>query len=368
MISMQAVRARKVTLLDVHNVGAGGLAFRLHAIMTRIAERFGKEIGKRWAQALASYVGRINEHQLIAALSAGSARQLENLINLQGLQDQLERAMRDPLLRAVQAGAGGSQAMLRAKGIDVTFNAVHANVVRYAQTRAARLVTSVPRDVRETIRLIVAIGVSGKADIGAQARMIKEVVGLPRNWALAPLRFGDELREKMLTGDTTLGTLTRRLSGSDMVQIRARVEAGTLTPDFINDMESLYAERLISLRAETIARTETLAATNYGAQESWRQAVDDGDLPAASKQFWIVTPDDRLCPICVEIPGMNPDGVGVDEQFETPEGPVDGPPAPHPNCRCSIGLVLPGATGEVSVPSEEDVVAPTEVVPTDEEQ
>ncbi len=362
MMGMRTVRARKVTLLDVHNVGAAGLAFRLHQIITRITERFGKEIGQRWAQALASYVGRINEHQLIAALAVGSARQLENIINLQGLQNQLERAMRDPLLRAIQAGAGGSQAMLRAKGINATFNAIHPNVIRYAQTKAARLVTSVPKDVRETIRLIVAIGVSGRADIGAQARMIKEVIGLPRNWALAPLRFGDELRNKMLTGDRTLGTITRRLSGADMVQIRSRVEGGTLTPDFINDMEAQYAERLISLRAETIARTETLDATNFGAQESWRQAVDEGYLPAEAKQFWIVTPDDRLWPICVEIPGMNPDGVGLDEQFETPEGPVDRPPAPHPNCRCSIGLVLPDATGDVTVPSEEDVV------PVDEEQ
>jgi len=353
MISMHAVRKRGVTLLDVHNVGAGGLAFRMHEIIRRIADRFGKEVALRWTQALASYVGRINEHQLIAAISSGSTRQLEQLINVRGLQSQLERAMQDPLFRAIQAGAQGSIAALQARGINASFNAVRANVIRYAQTRAARLVTSVPEDVRTTIRLIVAIGASGRADVGQQARMIKEIIGLPRNWALAPLRFGDELREKMLTGNRTLGAIERRFSGADMAQIRSRVESGNLTPDFINEMESIYAQRLISLRAETIARTETLAATNFGVQDSWRQAAAAGDLPQDSKQFWIVTPDDRLCPICVEIPGMNPDGVGLDEPFDTPEGPVDGPPSPHPNCRCSIGLVLPGAT-EAGAPFEEN--------------
>jgi hypothetical protein len=67
------------------------------------------------------------------------------------------------------------------------------------------------------------------------------------------------------------------------------------------------------------------------------------------RQYWIVTPDDRLCPICVRIPDMNPDGRAIGDLFMTPEGPVDYPPAPHPDCRCTVGLALPG-----DISTEED--------------
>ena len=342
MIGTAAVRARGVTLLDVHNVGAGGLVFRFHAVIARIAKRFGADFARSWTRALIEFKHTIDEARLLSAIASGNRAQVEAVVYPHALQLQLQRAMRDPLLRAMQAAGQASVQFLAGHGVQATFNAVHPNVVLYAQTRSAELVTSVTEDVRETLRLITAYGASGRATVVEQARMIREVIGLPRNWALAPLRFGDELRAAARTGE--IGTLGRRLSGADMVKVRAAIEGGTADSAFIQEMEATYAERLINLRAETIARTESLAASTRGAQESWKQAISDGSLPREVKQFWIVTPDDRLCPICIAIPDMNPDGVGVGEDFDTPEGPVDAPPAPHPNCRCSLGLVLPGAT------------------------
>lgn len=89
-------------------------------------------------------------------------------------------------------------------------------------------------------------------------------------------------------------------------------------------------------RAEMIARTETMDAANEGQQAAWDQAIDDGLLTGNEKQEWIVTPDDRLCPICEDVDGQT---VGLDENFEVDGDEIDGPPA-HPNCRCTIGLVL----------------------------
>lgn len=90
-------------------------------------------------------------------------------------------------------------------------------------------------------------------------------------------------------------------------------------------------------RAEVIARTETMTASNEGQQEAWSQAVDAGLLTGTEKQVWIVTPDDRLCPICEALGETEP--VGLDETFQTEDGEFDGPPA-HPNCRCALGLQL----------------------------
>lgn len=89
-------------------------------------------------------------------------------------------------------------------------------------------------------------------------------------------------------------------------------------------------------RAETIARTETMTASNEGQQEAWDQAVEDGLLTGNEQQEWIVTPDDRLCPICEPMDGVKAD---LDGTFQVDGDDIDGPPA-HPNCRCTIGLVV----------------------------
>lgn len=90
-------------------------------------------------------------------------------------------------------------------------------------------------------------------------------------------------------------------------------------------------------RAETIARTETMRASNEGQREAWDQAVEDGLLTGNEKQEWIVTPDDRLCPECEPFDGVTAD---LDGTFVAEDGTEsDGPPL-HPNCRCTVGLNL----------------------------
>ena len=105
----------------------------------------------------------------------------------------------------------------------------------------------------------------------------------------------------------------------------------------VHDLADQIAELIgDDARAETIARTETMKASNAGQQEAWDQAVDAGLLTGSEQQVWIVTPDDRLCPICEPLDGQEQDLGG---KFDTELGKVDGPPA-HPRCRCTVGLTL----------------------------
>jgi SPP1 gp7 family putative phage head morphogenesis protein len=89
-------------------------------------------------------------------------------------------------------------------------------------------------------------------------------------------------------------------------------------------------------RAEVIARTETMRASNAGQELAWEQAKDDGLLTGNEKKEWIVTPDDRLCPVCEPMDGVQ---VPLGESFSVNGEQLDGPPA-HPNCRCAMGLSL----------------------------
>lgn len=91
-----------------------------------------------------------------------------------------------------------------------------------------------------------------------------------------------------------------------------------------------------SERAEMIARTETMRASNEGQQEAWDQAVEEGLLTGNEQQEWIVTPDDRLCPECEPFDTATAELGGT---FEAEGTESDGPPL-HPRCRCTLGLKL----------------------------
>lgn len=109
---------------------------------------------------------------------------------------------------------------------------------------------------------------------------------------------------------------------------------GDLTAaDLANQIDELIGD---DARAETIARTETMRASNAGQQLAWDQAAMQGLLSGNEQKEWIVTPDDRLCPICEPMDGVT---VDLDESFDVDGEEIDEPPA-HPNCRCTTGLVL----------------------------
>jgi hypothetical protein len=104
--------------------------------------------------------------------------------------------------------------------------------------------------------------------------------------------------------------------------------------DLVEKIDEIIGDRD---RAEEIAHTETMRASNEGQLEAWNQAVDAGLLTGNETKEWIVTPDDKLCPICEPLDGVNAplNGLFDDQQG----GQIDQPPA-HPRCRCTIALTL----------------------------
>jgi SPP1 gp7 family putative phage head morphogenesis protein len=108
---------------------------------------------------------------------------------------------------------------------------------------------------------------------------------------------------------------------------------GVTADDLAKEIEDVIGD---PDRAETIARTETMRASNEGQLEAWDQAEEEGLLTGNERKEWIVTPDDRLCPICDDMDG---EIVDMDEEFDVDGDQLDGPPA-HPNCRCTLGLVM----------------------------
>jgi hypothetical protein len=164
------------------------------------------------------------------------------------------------------------------------------------------------------------------------ARVIKATIGLTPKQAAAVENY----RRLLEAGDQA--ALDRVLRDA---RFDRSVRSGNLDADKIDRMVTRYAERFQAHRAKTIARTESLRATNAGRAAAWAQYADRKGLGGdAVLRYWQTAHDERVCPICSAIPLMNPSGVPMDEPYNTPVGPLMMPPEPHPNCRCTERFAL----------------------------
>lgn len=111
------------------------------------------------------------------------------------------------------------------------------------------------------------------------------------------------------------------------------------TQEAIQDKFNLYDEN----RAEMIARTEMIRASNMGARISY-------EVFGIKEMTWLDTDDNRTCPICKTMDGktvaVGQPFAALGETIEAADGSqyisyetVEVPPV-HPNCRCTILPIL----------------------------
>lgn len=289
-----------------------------------------------WTKTVLGHQQRINEQALRRAIRSGNLERIARVVNPVKLSRSIVRAVQPPIRRTVQAAGQGSARILSAHGIEATFSAAHANVVRIAREQAAELVVGVPKETRSIIAEVIARAAERGLTTLEQSRAIRELVGLPPNWAKAPAALADEL-----TAGRAAAATSRRLSAATKQRIRSTIRRGAVTPEFVREVTAEYTRSLINLRAQTIARTETLRAAHAGTLESWVQARLQGVLPASTRKWWMVTRDERLSPEHARIPSMNPKGRRITDPFVTTEGLHQAPPS-RPNCRCTVVLGFGG--------------------------
>ena len=150
--------------------------------------------------------------------------------------------------------------------------------------------------------------------------------------------------------------LQRQLRNTTMdTAVQDAIDSGQLlSGDVIDFMVADYNSNYLDYRASTIAQTESVRAVNQGLHDAYSQAIDRGALPdSAVRREWEL--GDSPCPICESIPDNNPDGVGVDEEFDSDDGPVDDPPV-HPNCMCSVSYVTDISQVPEMIPNQDHMI------------
>lgn len=222
---------------------------------------------------------------------------------------------REQLLRDVQRSI---QNLPDGISVAMRFDRTDPRAIQWASTRAGSLISQIQAETLDAVRRIIANALSEGGGVFGAATQLSRVVGLHERWQTAVDNFYESEIERLTEMFPELG--------AEDIAGRAQTAA------------EQYRGRLTNSRAETIARTEIIAAQNTGQLVSWLQAADQGylDLNAALKE-WVVGPDGwagiGVCDVCLELGGERVPVLGVFSNGEAY------PPA-HPNCRCNMNLIV----------------------------
>ena len=132
-------------------------------------------------------------------------------------------------------------------------------------------------------------------------------------------------------------TLAKLINTTTMDAIRNALAEGFAEGESIQQLTKRiegYFEGNARVRATMTARTETIAASNRGAQDRYQKE-------GIEKKEWLSAPDAR--PSHLEANGQI---VGIDEDFRVGDDSMPGPgqgslPEENINCRCKILAVIP---------------------------
>jgi len=225
------------------------------------------------------------------------------------------------------------------QAVNFVFNVANPRVGPYAERISARRVREVSEGVRAVVRDIVRTEVPQGINPRDTARRIRGSIGLTARQERAVSNF----RRMLETGDRQALDRALRDKRFDSSIRRAISGEKELTPAQIDKMVNRYRERYLMYRSEVIGRTEAIRALSGGGDEYIRSQVDAGLIDARQvRRTWVPTRDGRTRDAHIAIPRMNPEGVGLDEPFASPLGPIRFPadpltdPANSIQCRCAV--------------------------------
>ncbi len=247
------------------------------------------------------------EGKLLDALGHDSLDKIVNMVTVEpwlGVQQQLQDEMLGEL------ASGGKRVKLpniRKALLSYSFDATRPEAAAWASVNSGVLVTEIIESQREAIR-----GYASQANLGQftpreAARGMRDVVGLTSRQSGWVQNFRDKQIGRIM------GT------GKTFDQAYAASEKAT----------TRYHNRIHRYRTETIARTETLKASNAGRNLAWDQGLAEGFIDPNAVKEWSTSEDERVCKLCAPLNGRR---VPIKGTF--PEGD----PPRHPSCRCTVLL------------------------------
>ena len=265
---------------------------------------------------------------LSSSVDIGTEDQVWNSLGIEEYLTDLQAVLNESIAATVEGGFAQGVAVLASHNIIGTvdtwgtisttingttvelnygFNMRNPLAIAYAKTSSAKLIKDISEDTRQAIRDILANAFQFGGSPAEQAKMLKDLIGLTQ-------------RDQQL-----------------LKQYREALIAHGLDDATVQKLVQEMHDKKLANRAENIARTETIDAANEGQRLAWIQAKKDGLLTDDWFREWVVTPDDRLCPVCSAMEGQTST---IDGKFTSSSNgsKIEGPTL-HPRCRCTTKLV-----------------------------
>lgn len=200
----------------------------------------------------------------------------------------------------VQAANESTDYIRDSAHVTIAFDQFNQGAVAVMQATTLRLIREFTDSQREVVREVVTQGIIAGIGPREQARNFRDVVGLTQRQAQAVLNY----RAKLETvGNRDVKASIQRLAlglklrdGRGDAQIKRAIRENTpLAPDRIDWLVQRYHERSVKARAETIARTEALAAVHQADKNAFDQAVAAGRIrPEDIEEEWVSARDTRV--------------------------------------------------------------------------
>ncbi len=308
----------------------------------RVAARYEKSIADSLAKAFAAVRAKVNVKNLETILSTYGVESAYAYLEKLNIAGVIDKYIVDDLNEAIIASGRMSISALPARAVvDTTyrFNLLAYNASQYVRGYQLALIKDISQASINAIRQSLYTDIVAGRNPISTARNFRDAIGLTSRQERAVRNFNGMLRD----GNREVLSRALRDKRFDSTVIRALKDGVPLSNKQINAMTKRYRERYLKYRAETIARTESLRAVSMGQHLSMMQAIEGGNIDGgALKRIWVFAHDARTRHSHKTVNILNPEGVRVDQPFQTELGPLMYPRDPNGsgantiNCRCSV--------------------------------
>jgi len=261
-------------------------------------------------QALRDISSQVVLRALVDRLAAGDLDGAASVFGLEpevfsGVADAQETTYRDAGVLVADAQRvvrtpEGARLVLR-------FNVRNPRAEEWLRTESSRLVLGLSRTAKKTVRAALSAGMERGLNPKTTALDVVGRVSAQTGrreggvLGLTPTQLGyvERARAELLSGDPAA---LRRYLGRQRrdarfdARVRRAIESGKpLLADDVRRMIGRYSDRLLQLRGETIARTETILALHAGQEEAMRQGIESGKIAEDDiEKIWHHVADSRV--------------------------------------------------------------------------
>jgi hypothetical protein len=312
------------------------------AVFLRAAESMDPKIARAFIAAIETIRTRVPAEQLARFIERRDFTSLENAFASHFTSTEWQaygKAIEQAVLAGVKA-TSSTQGVINGAQADFEIAiGLNPRLAQFAITMTSTRIREIDQTTRDTIRQVLQRGLTAGDDPFAIARQIRGSIGLTRRQEAAVSNYERMLRA--LDPEALERKLRDRRSDGSVGRAIANDKA--LTDAQIRSLVDRYRDRYVKYRANVIARTESARAVQGAQWELFQDMINKGQIDARQvRRTWITTNDGHVRNAHVQIPQMNPRGVGQAETFSSPLGPILYPGDPSAlaantiQCRCAV--------------------------------